>query len=87
MTSPNGPQVLTGSADHCVKVFDLATTSESANMVQKGNIGHIEVADNNNIMWSCDQPLYDEQQDITVGVVSLFNTTSGTSTPIHVSSC
>lgn len=80
---PDGPKILSGSTDSTVKVWNLATAEPSlyTTIPTTGVVEHIEVT-GSTILWSVDEPLAKERQDITVGIVYLFNTADATTIPI-----
>ena len=93
---PDGPKILSGSTDSTVKVWNLATAEPSlyTSIATTGVVEHIEVS-GSTILWSVDEPLsqsstqiqasdqqQQQRQDITVGIVYLFNTTDASTIPI-----
>jgi WD40 repeat protein len=81
ITTPNGPQVLTGSQDCSIKAWNLSTPQQPIQVIPtRGPVTHIEV-DGSTVVFACDEPLLEEVPEVVCGMVHLFNSAAGTTVP------
>lgn len=87
----DGPQVLTGSTDNSIKVWNFSQGKPelSTTLPTGGSVQHIEIKDNTTVMYSSDEyaivtPPTDAQNGskVPVGVVKVLNPSDGSSVPI-----
>lgn len=87
---PEGPQVLTGSLDNSIKVWnfsqgvpELVTTIPTGGAVQ-----HIEVKDGKTVVLSCDESLTgDPKNNVPVGIVKVLNPNDNSLISVKVIIC